>query len=783
MTTTPRLGLELIDDDEILGYVSANEATNRLGILVQCTVIRRDLAAPPGSPAEGDQYIVASSPTGAWSGHATHLTTFLGAAWIFITPQEGWHAYDQNTNEEIIFSGTAWVAFFGGGGGGDVLSVSAGNGSLTITPTTGSVSAIMNMANSNTFTVPQSIDLSANGLTNLLLKRHSADITGKFVDFQTAAGASLLNVSHGGTLTLRPPSGTIVQGINYLMLGPTTYDTGTTYFAYNDFNILNDQITIDDSGGPTSVGVNGWSFVMKSGGNDKGQKHAMHVGQHHYIASNPGGNRDYIALNADMVVDVSDGGTNTGAGAQGMMTAVACNLFALSGAVNYFGMGCVEFGMLNYAGSSMRYRLGAGVVDYGMGGGQGADLDAAIAIGAAGSGGWNYGLVFAEIYGGAPVTTGGTMIGARGTRTVTHGIDFSAWTCSGNFLMGPASSFLVAGSGATTIASSTALSLLLSGTGQATAALNTAGNLGGALVLKDNGAGNNNGGAVIFAASQGRFAAIKGLLTNGADNTQGAIAWLTRTVATDSALSEAARIQGGLMVGATVDPGAGNVSLASLYLRDTSAAHFVPVVATSSITLTADRTLTVDMQNVAHTLKLSATADTVTFPDSKGSTVTLPGTLSKTRPNETITNSATDVDFASIYTIPQNMLTTGTHLRVELDYTYTMSGSPTTSLPYLKLGGTKVFATASSVTLTAGSTRHVTLILHIYGTAAPGGAVNVEVSNVSTFLNNTNHNNTATQALDTSGAGGLSVVPGITWGATGSADTIVLRNATVTRLA
>lgn len=58
-------------------------------------------------------------------------------------------------------------------------------------------------------------------------------------------------------------------------------------------------------------------------------------------------------------------------------------------------------------------------------------------------------------------------------------------------------------------------------------------------------------------------------------------------------------------------------------LRDTSAAFDVTLAAVSSATLTAGRTLTLDMGNVAHTLAFGTTANTITFPNAASGTVPL----------------------------------------------------------------------------------------------------------------------------------------------------------------
>lgn len=68
----------------------------------------RGLSAPPGSPAAGDSYIVAAAPSGAWTGHATHVAVWDGAAWVFATPRLGWLAYIEDESVLSIFKAGAW---------------------------------------------------------------------------------------------------------------------------------------------------------------------------------------------------------------------------------------------------------------------------------------------------------------------------------------------------------------------------------------------------------------------------------------------------------------------------------------------------------------------------------------------------------------------------------------------------------------------------------------------------------------------------------------------------
>ena len=94
------------------------------------------------------------------------------------------------------------------------------------------------------------------------------------------------------------------------------------------------------------------------------------------------------------------------------------------------------------------------------------------------------------------------------------------------------------------------------GAGQTTAAMSTSTGLGGTLYVRDSAGASGNGGAVMFGASQGAFAAIKGLITDGSNNTLGALAFSNRSASTDTTLTERMRIDSSGNVGiGTSSPG------------------------------------------------------------------------------------------------------------------------------------------------------------------------------------------------------------------------------------
>lgn len=75
------------------------------------SVISAALATPPGSPATGDPYIVAASPTGAWTGQATKIARWSGSAWEFQTPSTGRVVYNEATSSQLQWNASAWVTY------------------------------------------------------------------------------------------------------------------------------------------------------------------------------------------------------------------------------------------------------------------------------------------------------------------------------------------------------------------------------------------------------------------------------------------------------------------------------------------------------------------------------------------------------------------------------------------------------------------------------------------------------------------------------------------------
>lgn len=90
-------------------HVTHNEALRTLDAIVQASVISAALATPPGSPADGDQYIVASGATDAWTGQDGKFSAYQDGAWRFRAPKTGWRAYIVTKESVFVYNGSAWV--------------------------------------------------------------------------------------------------------------------------------------------------------------------------------------------------------------------------------------------------------------------------------------------------------------------------------------------------------------------------------------------------------------------------------------------------------------------------------------------------------------------------------------------------------------------------------------------------------------------------------------------------------------------------------------------------
>lgn len=130
---TPNLALPFIAQGQAQKEVTHNEALLRLDALVQIAVRSRLLAAPPGSPADGERWIVAASPTGAWANQANKIAAWQDGAWSFFTPAIGWRAQVEDERLAVVWQDGAWRDRIVGTANGGAIRLVAIEQELTLT--------------------------------------------------------------------------------------------------------------------------------------------------------------------------------------------------------------------------------------------------------------------------------------------------------------------------------------------------------------------------------------------------------------------------------------------------------------------------------------------------------------------------------------------------------------------------------------------------------------------------------------------------------------------------
>ncbi len=124
MTNSNNLNIPFVVQSQAQKEVTINEAISILDAMQNCGVVDKDLATPPGSPATGSVYIIAASPTGAWSGKAGQVA-YYNSGWKFIVPKEGMKFWVNDEDSIYCYDGTNWVAYSSGSGGSTMLGVNA----------------------------------------------------------------------------------------------------------------------------------------------------------------------------------------------------------------------------------------------------------------------------------------------------------------------------------------------------------------------------------------------------------------------------------------------------------------------------------------------------------------------------------------------------------------------------------------------------------------------------------------------------------------------------------
>lgn len=205
MTATTKLALELLANSPG-NQILANTTFAQINQLVMPAVVDKDLATPPGSPANEALYIVAGSPTGAWSGKTGQLAYWLTDtnAWQFVVPRAGWRVsvldeLDANGIAKVYgYSGSAWALPESGSGGSSFSPVVTESTTARLLALTDAGAYIRHTnASNSTVTMPPQADVAWLDDTEVHIRRSAAG------NLTLTPGAGVtLNAPSGGTLVM-----------------------------------------------------------------------------------------------------------------------------------------------------------------------------------------------------------------------------------------------------------------------------------------------------------------------------------------------------------------------------------------------------------------------------------------------------------------------------------------------------------------------------------------------------------------------------------------------------
>ena len=131
--TTPNLGLPFILQGQAQKEVTHNEALIRLDALVHGSVRSRTLATPPGSPANGERWIVPSGATGVWAGQTGRIAHWNVNAWAFYVPVTGWRYHVEDERFTVVWADGDWRDRIVGTPNGGALRLIAAEQELVLT--------------------------------------------------------------------------------------------------------------------------------------------------------------------------------------------------------------------------------------------------------------------------------------------------------------------------------------------------------------------------------------------------------------------------------------------------------------------------------------------------------------------------------------------------------------------------------------------------------------------------------------------------------------------------
>ncbi|MFN4129130.1 MAG: DUF2793 domain-containing protein, partial [Paracoccaceae bacterium] len=106
--TTQNLAMPMIQPAQAQKHVTHNEALLVLDAVVQLCLEGVDQNDPPSTFADGQIWAIGPVPTGDWTAYPGVLAMRASAGWLYITPRNGWRAWDRASDAMRVYRDGQW---------------------------------------------------------------------------------------------------------------------------------------------------------------------------------------------------------------------------------------------------------------------------------------------------------------------------------------------------------------------------------------------------------------------------------------------------------------------------------------------------------------------------------------------------------------------------------------------------------------------------------------------------------------------------------------------------
>lgn len=107
-SASPRFGLPLLYAAQAQKEICVNEAFAVIDAMIGCAV-ENIAAAPPATPVNGTNWLVAVGATGDWLGKDNQIAAYQAGNWVFIAPRDGVTVLNRASGQQLLYAG-GWQA-------------------------------------------------------------------------------------------------------------------------------------------------------------------------------------------------------------------------------------------------------------------------------------------------------------------------------------------------------------------------------------------------------------------------------------------------------------------------------------------------------------------------------------------------------------------------------------------------------------------------------------------------------------------------------------------------